>query len=190
MLYFLGQKSIAINLAALTIIWIAASSNYYTITFMAKYLPGDFNTNMVALFCADLPTGLITWGLVAYLRPQTVIKAYSLLMLCGGLLLLYLVSDLNNLGAEFPYAVASARVGTNGLFMTLWMTHPRFFPTLFCATSMGIANIFARTVVVFAPLIAEYEFPTPLIFFNVLALLAFLSSLFISDEPVEEKEKV
>ena len=115
-LYFLSQKSIAINLAALTIIWIAASSNFYTITFVAKYLPGDFNTNMVALFCADLPTSLVTWGLVSYLRPQTVIKVYSLLMLCGGLLLLYLVSDLNNLGAEFPSAVALTRVGTNGLF--------------------------------------------------------------------------
>ena len=97
MLHFLSQKSIAINLAALTIIWIAAASNYFLLNFMTKYLPGDFNTNMVAMFCTDLPTGLLTWFLVDYLRPQTVIKAYGSVMLGSGLILLFMVSDIKDI---------------------------------------------------------------------------------------------
>ena len=44
-MFFLKQKTILINLAILTVLWIESVFNYYLIAFEVKYFPGDINKN-------------------------------------------------------------------------------------------------------------------------------------------------
>ena len=65
----------------------------------------------------------------------------------------------------------------------MFVYHPKMFPTLFGATSLGISNLFARTIVISAPMIAEFDYPTPIVFFAALNIIAMSSSLFLKDYP-------
>ena len=81
--YFLRQKKIAIIMFALTIIWIAATFNYYTMSFLVKNLSGDFNTNTVAIYCSDLFVSLVGWLFVSYLKPEAVMYIFCIVMMSG-----------------------------------------------------------------------------------------------------------
>jgi len=73
--------------------------------------------------------------------------------------------DVDNSGVEMPILTACAHVGVSCIGTTLYMTHPDYFPTLFAVTSMGIANFASRSSVIAAPLIAEIDYPSPMILF-------------------------
>ena len=62
------------------------------------------------------------------------------------------------------------------------------FPTMFAVTSMGIANLFSRTVGIFASVVAELPYPTPMIIFTAVNIVAGISALFIIDVK-EDKQK-
>ena len=99
--------------------------------------------------------------------------------MAGTIILLFISSS--NPGWLFPALVACARVGVVGAFTAVWVLHPRMFPTLFAATSMGIANFASRGMVIIAPLVAEIAYPTPIIVFTTLTILAGCSSTFLID---------
>ena len=80
-----------------------------------------------------------------------------------------------------PFFIGCCRFGVVGAFNGLFVYHPKMFPTLFGATSLGISNLFARTIVISAPMIAEIDYPTPIIFFTMLNIIAMGSSLFLID---------
>ena len=80
-----------------------------------------------------------------------------------------------------PFFIACCRFGVVGAFNGLYVYHPKMFPTLFGATSLGISSLFARTIVISAPMIAEVEYPTPIFFFTALNIIAMSSSLFLID---------
>lgn len=67
-----------------------------------------------------------------------------------------------------PILIAVARFGTMANFTVIHITHPMFFPTLFAVTSLGICNLAARFLVIFAPLTAEVDYPFPLVLITVL----------------------
>ena len=60
------------------------------------------------------------------------------------------------------------------------------FPTLFAVTSMGISNIFSRSLVILAPMVAEVKYPTPIILYTVLNIIACICSTFIIDASSKE----
>ena len=63
------------------------------------------------------------------------------------------------------------------------------FPTLFGVTSIGIANFASRSVVIIAPLVAEIAFPVPMYIFAVSNMIAAVATMFIREQPKEEKSK-
>ena len=73
--------------------------------------------------------------------------------------------DVDNSGVEMPILTACAHMGVSCAGTTLYLTHPDYFPTLFSATSLGIANFASRSFVILAPLIAEIDYPGPMILF-------------------------
>ena len=87
--------------------------------------------------------------------------------------------NVNNSGWIFPVLVGLARLGVVGTFCSLWISHPRMFPTFFAATSMGIANFASRSIVIMAPMVAEIAYPIPIVVFTSLTILSGISSLFI-----------
>ena len=66
-----------------------------------------------------------------------------------------------------------------GNFSILYMGHLELFPAVFSGTSMGICNVIARTVTVFAPLVAEIEEPIPEITIVGFAVLGIVCVLFV-----------
>ena len=73
-----------------------------------------------------------------------------------------------------------ARIGSAGTLMSLWITHPRYFPTLFSATSIGISNIFARMATIFAPLIVEEGEKEAIKYMFILACYAYSCSVYVN----------
>ena len=80
------------------------------------------------------------------------------------------------------------RMGLTAAFTAVYINHPKMFPTLFAATSIGITNLIARSIMIFAPFVAEISYPTPMIIFSILSFMAFLSSYFILDLNTDEQD--
>ena len=77
---------------------------------------------------------------------------FSMVMSLSGLISLCLYDPpFESINYGFMILVGLARVGTAGLFTTVWIAHPTFFPTLFTATSLGICSQFGMAVEIFAP---------------------------------------
>ena len=79
------------------------------------------------------------------------------------------------------FFVGCCRFGISGVILGSWVNHAKMFPTLFVATSMGIAGIFSLIFVIAAPMVAELIFPIPVVIFTALSILAGVSSLFLVD---------
>mmetsp|Transcript_29445 Transcript_29445/g.39170 ORF Transcript_29445/g.39170 Transcript_29445/m.39170 type:complete len:149 (+) Transcript_29445:651-1097(+) len=75
-----------------------------------------------------------------------------------------------------------ARAGVKATFSIIYISHQKYFPTLFTVTSLGIASLASQFAVIFAPFVAETSFPTPIIFLLVLQLAASIGALFMMDE--------
>ena len=158
------------------------------ISLQVKYLPGTFENNMLAMVASDIPAALFAGILIRYgYKPRTLIACYMLFSALAALIMLLFV-DIENSGIEMPILTASARIGCSATFVTLYLTHPDLFPTLFAVTSIGIANFACRAFVIPAPLIAEIDYPKPMILFFALNMIAFISCLGINDDMNEIKK--
>jgi hypothetical protein len=60
-----------------------------------------------------------------------------------------------------------------------WMSNTVLFPTLFCGTSLGICNVFARSFTFFAPWIAEMPAPLPMTTFAILCSIGVVLAGFL-----------
>jgi hypothetical protein len=185
-MFYLNQRTILRNLILLTVIWVVVTFNYYLIGLQVKYLPGNFENNMLAMVGSDIPASLFGGYLVR--KGFAAKRLYMCYMLTSAMasLSMVLFVEIDNSGIEMPILAALSRMGCCATFMTLYLTHPDMFPTLFAATSIGIANFVCRTCVIPAPLIAEIEFPRPMILFTVLGVIATFSAAFI----IEDKEEI
>mmetsp|Transcript_11709 Transcript_11709/g.15902 ORF Transcript_11709/g.15902 Transcript_11709/m.15902 type:complete len:158 (+) Transcript_11709:1189-1662(+) len=148
---------------------------------------------MLVMTSTDVVAAVAAGQFVKLVSPKKLFFSYALLSALAGICLTLLV-DKENPNWSIPVLVGLARLGVSCSFVTIYMTHPGYFPTLFAVTSMGIANLACRLVVIFAPMVAELDFPTPIIIFSLLQFLACISSLFINDDvrqglKSEEKEK-
>lgn len=171
----------------MTIVWVVVTFNYYMISLQVKYLPGNFESNMLAMVSSDIPAALCAGYVVRLgIQPKKLIMSFMLLSAFASLLMVAFV-DIENTGAEMPILTALARIGQSATFVILYLTHPDMFPTLFAATSIGIANFVCRTCVIPAPLIAEIDYPRPMILFTVLCTIAALGAFFVIDDKDEIK---
>ena len=166
------------NLILITVIWVTVTFNYYMINFQVKYFPGSFDVNTVAMFASDIPFCLLAGFLIRQLETRTVFMLFHAIQIVASLTVLAFI-DPENPGLDFPILIAFARGGVIAIFVTVWVAHPKMFPTLFAVTSMGISNIFSRSIVILAPMIAEVAFPTPIIIFAILNSISCTCSYFI-----------
>ena len=52
--YFLGQNTILVNLVVMTIVWTVAAFSWYVNNLFIKYIPGDFEDNVIVMTSMDL----------------------------------------------------------------------------------------------------------------------------------------
>ena len=180
-MYFLNQPVLLRNLLLMIIIWVVTTFNYFMIAIQVKNFPGDFNLNTIVMFGSDVPFSLLGGLLLRRFSAKKVFALSSILQSVAGIMIVGF-TDVNNPSYTFLVLVACARGGVCSLFIALFTEHPRMFPTLFGVTSIGICNFASRSSVIFAPIIAEIAFPTPIIIFTILALSALVCSLFIIDD--------
>ena len=136
---------------------------------------------MLVMFCADIVAALTAGALLQYFTPKKLFFFYFLIAGIAGACMIFYI-DKENPNQLVLLLVGLSRLGISCSFISVYMTHPGYFPTLFAVTSMGIANIITRVVVIVAPLVAELDFPTPMIIFTMLQCAACISSCFINDE--------
>ena len=154
-MFFLRQSIILRNLIVLSMIWIITTFSHYLNNTFIKYVPGDFEANYLAVTTTDIWMSLLAGYLYNnFSNPRLLFFAYSAIAALSMACLVFFV-DTNNPNWTVLVYISLNRAGITACFVTLYISHPTFFPTLFVATSHGIANFLARSIAVLAPLLAE-----------------------------------
>ena len=171
----------------ITVIWVVVAFGYYMIGLQVKYFPGSFTQNTLTLATIDCFTPFIVplFLHVTSMRPIFLACFTVQASFCTAILIFI---DPETTGATFLVLIAFVRIGIQAAFVLVWVEHPKMMPTLFAATSMGISNFVARTVVVLAPLVAEIGFYTPILIFCVMATLGIICSYFLIERPQIKEE--
>lgn len=151
--------------------WACCSFTYYMIAFQLKYLPGNVYNNNLASTVSEF--GAI--ALSGFMYEKLGLKlSYSILLMIsvvGGIFILFLGTDSKVL---MPLFVLLAKFGISGGFNLSYCATVDVFPVLFCGTGIGVCNFFARTLTIFAPMVAEVQPPLPMILFTSLSALGIL----------------
>jgi len=189
-MFFLDKPIIRRNLILLTLIWMTVSFNIMMLIMQVKQMPGNFEANMLAMTASDIPAALFAGFMVRQgFRPKVLIAQYALFSGLAALSMVLFI-DIEDSGIEMPMLTAFAKMGCLAAYKTLYLTHPDFFPTLFAVTSIGIANLGARSFTIAAPLCAEIDYPRPMILFCALQAIMVVSALFVNDDTKEiQKEE-
>jgi hypothetical protein len=167
------------NLAVMSVAWGVSSLDYYLITFFMKYLPGSIYANTavssISEIAAYICSGLFfktLGGKVAFIISFTVAAV-------GGLCILFFKDEQGLMIALF---VLLAKFGISCAFNLVYMQTPLLFPTHLTATAFGICNIFARSLSIPAPILAEAEEPLPMLVYSGSAILGLIATLFIKTD--------
>ena len=85
-------------------------------------------------------------------------SSYSLAILGCFLLLCFP----NNIGM-IPFFVTIAKFGISASFNMVYLASVGLIPTMFASSVFGLCNVAARIATIMAPVIAEQEYPLPMI---------------------------
>ena len=78
-----------------------------------------------------------------------------------------------------PFYVLFTRIGITCALQTCWLSNSVLFPTLFCGTSIGLSNLFARSATFFAPWLNEVPAPIPMTCFAILCTVGAILANFL-----------
>ena len=166
----------------MTIILVANCFNYYMVCMQVKYFPGgDFETNNIYLYLSDIPASLLAGVLIYKISAKALFFSGFCLQVITGLAIVFMVNP-SEPTWTLPALVCAARLGNVFTFTASLIIHPKMFPTLFATTSLGIANFAAISIALTAPIVAENDFPTPMLIFTISNMVAALVSLFLKEE--------
>ena len=155
-----------------------------------KYFPGKTAINVMILMGADIPASILSGILFGRYKAKTLFLIFYTIQSLAGISILMLAFFGGMYGTWiFSVLIAIARFGDTCCYAGIWIAHPRMFPTLFAVTSMGIASFFSRSIVVFAPMVAEIAFPIPLIVFTTLTAASGFTSIFLIEHEDANKKK-
>lgn len=169
--YYLKQWVVRINLFVMSYMWACCSFTYYMIALQLKYLPGSIYTNAMASGSSEL----LAYFLGGILYKKLGIKlSFTLLLglsVVGGLCILFLG---NTLTGWMPAFVVIAKFGISGGFVIVYVCTVDVFPTLFCATALGICNFLSRFLTILSPMVAEQPDPIPMVLFTGLSAVGMI----------------
>lgn len=142
-----------------TVCWFAASFNYYMVTFLFKYYPGDIFVNTSISAFSDIWAVAISGAIYNKLGPKLSLRLFfGLSSAAGCLIVLYehSIGQFTDHPTEvssmlFPMLVLVSQFGISAAFNTLFIANGQLFPVLFAATAQGISNFVARFSSSFSP---------------------------------------
>lgn len=150
-------------------LWSASSFNYYMIAYLLKYIHGNIYINTISSSFSEVVAYGVGGLFMQYLGTKKAFISCFLISLAGALLLIFIdpKSADNVLLAVF---VLITKFGISATFVMVFIVTPQLFPSNFGATMIGICNIFARSISIASPEVAEVHHPVPMILFAAVAL--------------------
>ena len=143
----------------MTFCWLSSSFNYYMVSFLLKYFPGNIYVNSIMSVLSEL----IAYAVGGVMFDKLGVKLGFIvafgIAFAGGLGIVYyetaskFFSD--NPAEEpswiFPALVLIAKFGIAAAFNLDYVSNSVLFPTLFTATAMGFCNFLARIATILSP---------------------------------------
>ena len=152
------------------IIWSSVSFSYHMNNIYVKYLPGDIYVNMIVSGIADTTASLISSYIGYKIGLKNGLIIGFVLSFISGFFLIFITQSSD----PFTMAVLIivSRFGISFSFNLCVLGTSEYFPLLFRATAYGICNVWARTITITSPIIAEVKEPYPMLIFAFASLLS------------------
>ena len=148
----------------MNVIWITVSFNYYMLSFLLKYFPGNIFINGMANSLSELFSNIISGMIYKNTGPKRGFIFSFLISALGGLsILLYEIftgffksEKKENEGALlFAVLVLIAKFGIGSASNICYISNSDIFPVLFSASGFGICQFIARGLTSTSSLLAE-----------------------------------
>ena len=175
MMDYLADSVTLSNLSLAMVLWLACAFGYYLINFEIKYLPGNLYVNVMMSTTAELLAKAVAYAQQSNLGLRRSYYAGLSIALLGSAMILLSDGRFES-RLILGLCLFVAKFGIAFTFMMNYLSIVQLFPTLFCGTAAGICNFGGRLATIFAPIVAEFEPPTPILILGSLLLAAFLSS--------------
>jgi MFS family permease len=163
------------NLIIFVYCFVTASFNYYLITFNMKYIPGDVFINTVVSSLAEAVATFLSAPLQKMMGPRNSLTV--MFALCGISGVFLAIAESNESWVkEIPPIILFAKFGISAAFAFLYMSTAYYFDSKFMGTIFGICNLVCRAATILSPMVAEAEFPVPVISLVITCLIATILS--------------
>jgi hypothetical protein len=171
------------NLAIFVYMFIAASFNYYLITFNIKYIPGDVFVNAIVSALADAVSHYLSAPLRHITTPKNSLTvSYAM---CGiAAIFLMIAENDTSWTKDIPPIILAAKFGISCAFGLLYMCTAHYFDSRFMGSIFGTCNVIARSITILSPMVAEAAYPIPVLCIAVSCLVATVLSRCLA-EPSE-----
>ena len=178
-----AEKALVANVALMSAIWTTCSFTYYLAKFQLKFIAGNVFVNSFTSSIADAVSRPVAYYAYKCMHTRRVMLMFFLISAFGSIPVIFSENASDTFKAYVvPACLTIANFGSCGNFSNLYIGHLDLFPLVFGTTTMGICNVIARFLTVFAPIVAEVEEPYPEIAYTVLCFVAAITSLFIKDK--------
>lgn len=171
-----SDKVILWNLMLMIVLWSVASLDYYLISFMLKYVPGNVYINASVSTISEIVGTMISGFVYKVLGPKMAFGISFSISALGGFLIALMPNVNTYLIALY---VLIAKFGITFAFSMVYLITPTLFPTEVTATVFGICNVVARFATILSPILAEFAEPTPMLCYSFTAIAGLVASLLV-----------
>ena len=165
------------NFITLMIILSLESYSTYSLSYLMKSIEGNMFDNTMASqlseVVADLASGVLFFCVGA--RKGFILSFFVSIL--GFVFLLQAI--LCGFPDKIPFFISLAKFGISSAFNITYIGSVKLIPTLFAASVFGFSNVVARTVTIFAPVVAEIEGTFPICINIMFMVIAFITSFFV-----------
>ena len=165
----------------MAVIWLSSEFNVFLLTYLITTFKEEYASG-IGLGVADI----IAYALSGALNSKMGVKrslniSWALATASGLLLTTYGLSHQESW--VFFTLIFVARLGVSFSFCNIYVAHAPMFPTLFCATSLGICNFLTKIFSAFSSIFAGLEEPIPMILFTTISAFTTVIVLGLQKNP-------
>ena len=140
-----------------------------------KMVKGTLTQNTIVSQIAELAANFYSGLMYLSIGPKMGFSSSYAICVVGSILLMM---NWNNIDM-IPLYITMAKFGISSSFNMIYLASVSLIPTILSSTVFGYCNVAARICTIFAPVVAEQEFPFPMILCVILVCIASIVSQFI-----------
>jgi hypothetical protein len=138
-----------------------------------KHVNGSLIVNTLSSQCSEFIADAMGGGVYSMMGPKVSFFGMFTLSATGSVLLMLFWDNLSLV----PVFITMAKFGISACFNMVFIASVQLIPTKLTGTVFGYSNVLARSITVLAPIVAEINYPTPLIINIATALVAAVASM-------------